>query len=75
VVCVANAKYGDEVAAFIQLKPKQQASPQKIPSYCREQISYYKISKHIFFIDDYPTTASGKIQKYKLREMALAKLQ
>lgn len=75
VVGVANAKYGEEVAAFIQLKPKQLASPQEISSYCREQISYYKIPKHIFFIDDYPTTASGKIQKYKLREMALSKLQ
>jgi fatty-acyl-CoA synthase len=75
VVGVANAKYGEEVAAFVQLKPKQQASPQEISAYCQEQISYYKIPKHIFFIDDYPTTASGKIQKYKLREMALSKLQ
>ncbi len=75
VVGVANAKYGEEVAAFIQLKPRQEASPQEISSYCREQISYYKIPKHIFFVDDYPTTASGKIQKYKLREIALTKLQ
>ena len=75
VVGVAHAKYGEEVAAFIQLKPKQQATPAEIAEYCQEQISYYKIPKHVFFVEDYPTTASGKIQKYKLREMALAQLQ
>ena len=75
VVGVADARYGEEVAAFIQLKPRQQATPEEIIEFCREQISYYKIPKHIFFIEEYPTTASGKIQKYKLREMALAQLQ
>lgn len=74
VVGVANAKYGEEVAAFIQLKPRQQATPDEIAEFCREQISYYKIPKHVFFVEDYPTTASGKIQKYKLREMALSQL-
>ena len=74
VVGVANAKYGEEVAAFIQLKPRQEATPDEIAEFCREQISYYKIPKHVFFVEDYPTTASGKIQKYKLREMALSQL-
>ncbi|MDK9708013.1 MAG: AMP-binding protein [Desulforhopalus sp.] len=74
VVGVSNEKYGEEVAAFIQLKPSQKATGEEIISFCKDQISYYKIPKHIFFVNEYPTTASGKIQKYKLREIAETQL-
>jgi fatty-acyl-CoA synthase len=74
VVGVPNEKYGEEVAAFIQLKPKQDSNPDEIKEFCKDQISFHKIPRHIFFVDEYPTTASGKIQKYKLREMAQSKL-
>ncbi|PJO45482.1 AMP-binding enzyme, partial [Lysinibacillus xylanilyticus] len=41
---------------------------EEIRDYCRDKISRHKIPRHIFFIDDYPMTASGKVQKYRLRE-------
>lgn len=70
VVGVPSAKYGEEVAAFIQLKEGETATEEEIKEFCKEKISRFKIPAFVFFVDQYPTTASGKIQKYKLREQA-----
>jgi fatty-acyl-CoA synthase len=70
VVGVPDEKYGEEVAAFIQLKPSEKATDTEIIAFCKDQISYHKIPRYVFFVDEYPTTASGKIQKFKLRELA-----
>jgi len=70
VVGVASRKYGEEVAAFIQPKNGASLSEDNIRDFCRNNIAYYKIPRFIYFVDEFPTTASGKIQKYKLREMA-----
>jgi len=70
VVGVPDTKYGEEVAAFIQLKPGETATKEEVKAFCKDRISFHKIPKRVFFIEDYPTTASGKIQKYKLRDMA-----
>ncbi len=70
VVGVLSEKYGEEVAAFIQLKAGAESTEQEITAFCKDQISYHKIPKYVFFVGDFPATASGKIQKYKLREMA-----
>ncbi|HDH81951.1 MAG TPA: AMP-binding protein, partial [Thermoplasmatales archaeon] len=70
VVGVPSKEYGENVAAFIQLKEGMECSEDEIKQFCRENIARYKTPKYIFFIDEFPMTASGKIQKYKLREMA-----
>jgi fatty-acyl-CoA synthase len=70
VVGVPDDKYGEEVMAFIRLKEGVEAEPEEIRSYCMGKISRYKIPKYITFCNEYPMTASGKIQKYKLREQA-----
>jgi fatty-acyl-CoA synthase len=70
VVGVPSEKYGEEVAAFVQLKTGEKATAEEIISFCKDQISFFKIPKYVYFVDEYPTTASGKIQKYKLRELA-----
>ncbi len=74
VVGVPHSEYGEEVAAFIQLKEGMEASSDEIKQYCKENIARYKIPKYIFFINEWPMTASGKIQKFKLREIAKKKL-
>jgi len=74
VVGVPSAKYGEEVAAFIQLKEGETATEEEIKMYCEERISRHKIPAFVFFVDQYPTTASGKIQKYKLRDLATKSL-
>jgi fatty-acyl-CoA synthase len=70
VVGVPSAKYGEEVGAFVVRKEGAELSAEDIQDYCRGQIARYKIPKYVFFVDSYPMTGSGKIQKYKLREMA-----
>lgn len=71
VVGVPDEKYGEEVAAFIQLRPDEKSTLEEIRNFCKDKISFYKIPRFVFFVDEYPTTASGKIQKYKLRDKAI----
>ncbi len=71
VVGVASEKYGEEVGAFIKRKSGSQLREEDVVDFCRGKIARYKIPKYIFFVGEFPMTASGKIQKYKLREMAL----
>jgi fatty-acyl-CoA synthase len=74
VVGVPSEKYGEEVMAFIQLNPEQSSTEEEIKEFCQGKIARYKIPKYVAFIESYPTTASGKIQKYKLRELAIEML-
>jgi fatty-acyl-CoA synthase len=71
VAAVPSIKYGEEVGAFIILKEGSEVEPSDVMDFCRGKISRYKIPKYVHFIEGYPMTASGKIQKYKLTEMAL----
>lgn len=71
---VPDERYGEQVAAAII--PRQDATPdeEEIRSYCRENIAYFKVPNYIQFVEEYPMTASGKIQKYKLRQSAVESL-
>ncbi|AGL01364.1 AMP-binding protein [Desulfoscipio gibsoniae] len=69
VVGVPSERYGEEVVAFVQLKPGEIAEEAEIKEFCNGKIARHKIPAFILFIGEYPSTASGKIQKYKLREM------
>ncbi|MDC7126636.1 MAG: AMP-binding protein, partial [Spirochaetales bacterium] len=71
VAGVPDAKFGEQVGAFIILHENQILSPSDVKDFCRGQIARHKIPKYVFFVEDYPLTASGKIQKYKLGEIAL----
>jgi fatty-acyl-CoA synthase len=75
VVGVPDAKYGEVVGAFIRKKPGAELSEGDVREYAKSRIARYKCPKHIFFVDGYPTTASGKIQKYKLRILAREMLE
>lgn len=71
VAGVASEKYREEVCAFIRKKAGSQLSEEDVIDFCRGKIARFKIPRYIFFVEEFPMTASGKIQKYKLREMAL----
>jgi fatty-acyl-CoA synthase len=71
VVGVPSKKYGEQVGAFIKLKAEKKLSEVDVQEFCRGKIARYKIPQYIFFVDEFPMTASGKIQKYKLRELSL----
>ena len=70
VVGVASKKYGEQPAAFVIRMPDSDITEQDISDFCRNKIAWFKIPKYVTFVDSYPMTASQKIQKYKLREMA-----
>jgi fatty-acyl-CoA synthase len=68
---VPHRKFGEEVAAAIRLKQGASATPEEIALFCKGQIASFKIPKYIQFVSEFPQTASGKLQKYKLQERAL----
>ena len=70
VVGVPSRKYGEEVGAFIILKKGADLTDEDVKDFCRGKISRFKVPKYIAFVDSYPLTASGKVQKYKLAELA-----
>ena len=71
VVGIPNARLGEIVAAWVRLRPGTEATEEEIRDWCKGQIAYYKIPEHIRFVDDFPATLSGKIQKYKIREFEI----
>lgn len=70
VVGVPSRKFGEEVGAFVILKEGFDYAAEDVRDFCRGQIARYKIPKYYAFLDEFPMTASGKIQKYRLRELA-----
>jgi len=74
VVGLPDAKYGEEVAAFVILKEGQTATEEELREFCTGRIARFKIPRYFRFVDAYPMTASGKIQKFKLREEAVEAL-
>jgi len=71
---VPDRKYGEQVMAAIILKKEVEMTEDEVKEFCRGKIANYKIPKYVKFVDGYPMTASGKIQKFKLREMAIKEL-
>ncbi len=70
VVGIPSAKYGEEVGAFVILKEGSDCRPEDVRDFCRGQISRYKIPKYVAMVDSFPMTASGKVQKFILRDNA-----
>jgi fatty-acyl-CoA synthase len=71
VVGVPDAKYGEQVLACIKVRPGETLTEAEVRQYCEGKIARFKIPHYVQFVTEYPMTASGKIQKYKLREQAI----
>jgi len=71
VIAVASPRYGEDVGAFIIQKEGFSLTTEDVRDYCKGHIAKYKIPRYVFFVDAFPMTGSGKIQKFRLREMAL----
>ena len=74
VVGVPCEYYGEDVVAFLRLKQGESAGVLEMKRYCRARIAIIKVPAMFFFVDQYPLTASGKVQKFKLRELAIPKM-
>ncbi|MDX8365849.1 AMP-binding protein [Cytobacillus sp. IB215665] len=68
VIGIPDEKYGEKVAACIKVKEGRTITEEDVKSFCTGKLAFYKIPEYILFLNDYPMTASGKIQKYKLRK-------
>ena len=71
---VPDRRYGEAVCAFIVLQPGQSASAEEIRAFCQNQIAHFKIPQHIRFVPDFPVTATGKPQKFVMREQMIREL-
>lgn len=71
---VPDKKYGEQVCAWIQVRPGADLSPEDIKSYCEGQITHFKVPKYIKIVDEFPMTVTGKMQKFVMRETATEEL-
>jgi fatty-acyl-CoA synthase len=75
VIGVPSAKYGEEVMAWVRLRSGAEPSEEDLVKYCRSRIASFKIPRYWKFVDDFPMTVTGKIQKFKMRETAIEDLK
>jgi len=68
VVGVPDAKYGEELCAWIVLTPEQTTTDVALREFCQGQIAHHKIPRYMRFVSEFPMTVSGKIQKFKIRD-------
>ena len=67
---VPDDYYGEEVMAWIQLKAGQSATEEEMRDWCRGRIAHYKVPRYVWFVDAFPMTVTGKLQKFRMREIA-----
>ena len=74
VIGIPDARYGEEICAWIVLKSGQTLTADDVGDFCRGQIAHYKVPKHIRFVEGFPTTVTGKVQKFAMREAMIAEM-
>ena len=72
---VPDPYYGEDVAAWIQLSSGQSMTEDEIRAFCKDKIAHFKIPWHIRFTQEFPMTVTGKIQKFRMRELMMEALQ
>ena len=74
VVGVPDARMGEELCAWVRLKPGESMEEEDVRAFCRGQIAHYKIPRYVRFVDAFPMTVTGKVQKFMMREAMLHEL-
>ncbi len=67
--------YGEEIAAWVDLHPGEQMTAEELREFCRHRLAHFKIPKFIRFTDEFPMTVTGKMQKFRMRELMLEMLR
>ncbi len=67
--------FGEEIMAWILLHAGETATQEEIREFCKDRIAHFKIPKHIWFVDEFPMTVTGKLQKFRMREIAIEKMR
>ena len=74
VIGVPDEKYGEELCAWISLKDGEHSNPEEMRAFCKGQIAHYKVPRYVRFVDEFPMTITGKVQKFKMRETMISEL-
>ena len=74
VIGIPDRKYGEQVMAWIKLKPGATSSTEAIREFCKGRIAHFKIPRYVKFVDSFPTTINGKTQKYRMREISIQEM-
>lgn len=74
VIGVPDPKFGEEICAWVKLRAGERSSHEEIVGFCKGQIAHYKIPRYVKFVDSFPMTVTGKIQKFEMRKAMIAEL-
>ncbi len=74
VIGVPDEKYGEEMCAWVKLRPGAELTGEEVMDFCRGKIAHYKIPRYVRFTEDFPMTVTGKVQKFKMREVSISEL-
>jgi fatty-acyl-CoA synthase len=74
VVGVPDERYGEELCAFVVMRRGGSLTEDAVREYCRSRLAHYKVPRYVVFTDGFPMTVTGKVQKFKMREDAIARL-
>jgi fatty-acyl-CoA synthase len=74
VIGVPDARYGEEIMAWVKLKPGEEITAEELREFCKGQIAHYKIPRYIKFVESFPMTVTGKIMKFQMREQSTEEL-
>src|SRR5690606_27080637 len=74
VIGVPDPKFGEEICAWVKLRSGETATHEEIVAFCKGQIAHYKIPRYVKFVDGFPMTVTGKIQKFEMRKAMIAEL-
>jgi fatty-acyl-CoA synthase len=74
VIGIPCSKYGEEVVAWIKLHPGHTATVEELHSWCKARLAHFKVPRHYRLVDEFPMTVTGKVQKFRMREISLAEI-
>ncbi|MDX6700675.1 MAG: fatty-acyl-CoA synthase, partial [Baekduia sp.] len=74
VIGVPDSRYGEELMAWVILRPGSALTPDEVREHCRGAVAHFKVPRYVKVVEGFPMTVTGKVQKFKMRELAIAEL-
>jgi fatty-acyl-CoA synthase len=74
VIGVPDARYGEELCAWVRVRAGAQADEDGLREFCRGRLAHYKVPRYVIFVDEFPMTVTGKVQKFLMREESVRRL-
>ncbi|MNC60383.1 putative sulfoacetate--CoA ligase [compost metagenome] len=74
VVGIPDDRYGEEIVAWIKCHPGHEVSDEQLREYCKGRIAHFKAPRYFLFVDEFPMTVTGKVQKFRMRELTVERL-